>query len=193
MFSCRNKAFTILELIISIALVGVIVLGINGISTFSHNHVISSDRRAKLQNDVSLCLDHITKQGLRTIGNETPSFNVNTAVIANSGISLAFFIDADGNGRRELGVSDHWVRYTLSSNQLSYFSNCGTGASPACSGSGEVLSDKITAFVITKNFALGNHVEVQVSGRWDPAVASSMTNPEVTMSAIIQLPSVSTN
>lgn len=197
--SFRNKSVTLIELIIAISLVAVIILGINSVSIFSHYQIISSDRRAKLQNDISYCLDHITKQGMKTIGNEMV-FGSNSAVsIGASPISLAFFIDADNDGQKD--ASDYWIGYVYDGSELSYYDNCGSGAAPACSVSTEVLSNKIKDFTPNRppNFADGNnHIEVSISGCWNPdpaAVPACNTpdNPEVTMQATVNLPSVSTN
>jgi len=191
---CRDESVTLLELLIAIALLSVLILGINSINVFSRYHLISSDRRAKVQNDVSYCLGHITKQGLRTIGNES-IFGVNSAVVAVTNTSLAFFVDANSDGRRDTG-NDYWIKYTLnpSNNQLLYCGNCGN-SSACASCATEVLSDRITAFNPTKaaSFTQGNHVEVQLSGRWNPAASASTDNPEITMRSTISLPSLSTH
>jgi len=187
----QNKSLTLIELILAITLVGVIILGINSINIFSHYQVISSDRRAKLQNDLSYCLDHITKEGLRAIGNEKV-FGLNSAVNV-SGSRLSFFIDGNKNGRIDgvnTSTGDYWIRYSLASNQLSYCSTCTTATS--CSNC-SVLSNKITAFTPFKsaNFSSGTYIDVAITGRWDPGSAVSADNPEASMRSTIQLPSVS--
>jgi type II secretory pathway component PulJ len=187
----QNKSLTLIELIIAVSLVGVIILGINSINIFSHYQVISSDRRAKLQNDLSYCLEHITKEGMKAIGNERV-FGSNSAVYA-SGSTLSFFIDGNKNGRID-GVNtttgDYWIRYSLASNQLSYCSTCTTATS--CSNC-SVLSNKITAFTPSKaaNFSSGTYIDVLITGRWTPGSAVSTDNPEASMRSTIQLPSVS--
>ena len=192
MASLRKRSVTLIELIIAIILVAVIILGVNGVSYFSHNHAISADRRAKVQNDISYCLDRISKEGLKAIGNET-IFGSNTVVLVVPNLSIAFFIDGNSDGRKDT-TNDYWVKYTYNSSnyQLSYCSNCGS-SSLCASCNTEILSGKITAFKPTKDFTLGNHVEVEISGRWDPVKSPSIDNPEVKMRAAIQLPSVSTN
>jgi Tfp pilus assembly protein PilE len=195
----QDKSVTLIELIVAISLVAVMILGINNISIFSHNHAISSDRRAKVQNNVSLCLEHITKQGVKTIGNER-IFGSNTAVLTDTVLpetSLAFFIDANGDGRKDTS-NDHWIKYTFSGSpnyELSYGDNCGSSSAPGTCSSTEVLAKKITVFTPTKvtNFTEGNHVEVEITGLWNPLASASQFNPEITMRTTIQLPSVSTN
>lgn len=203
-FLSHNRSFTLVELIIAALLVGVVIFGINSVLIFSHYHVISSDRRAKLQNELSLCLQHITKQGLRTIGNEKAYTSpANSAVLAvesgpGANASLAFFIDANLDGRRDTG-DDYWIRYnyTFVNKRFSYCANCGN--SSACgSCTEEILSERVTNFFPTKitDFTNGNHVEVEITGCWDPntlATYNTPDNPCLTMATTVQLPSISTN
>ena len=194
MSNFKDKSVTLIELIIAVTLVAAIILGINGINIFSHSQIISSDRRTKIQNDISFCLDHISKTAVETIGNEVV-FGLDTAVKKVTDTSLAFFIDANANGNKD-SSGDYWVKYTFSSsdNKLTYCGNCGSSsACGTCSISNEVLSSKIVAFTPAKDFTLGNHVGVEITGRWLPSESASSNNPEVKMNSAIQLPSVSTN
>lgn len=184
-----------MELLIALVLMGLVVLGINSITLFSRYQLISSERRVKLQNDISFCLDHITKRGLNTIGNES-IFGNNSAVLIVPNVSLALYIDSPSSSIGIRDANDYWVKYTFNSSthQLSYCDNCrASSACPTCSVGTEVLSNKITAFSCTKNFTQGNFVEVKITSRWDPAASVSVDNPEVTMHATIYLPSLSTN
>lgn len=61
---------TLMEVLISLVLFSMIVLGFSSIDFFSHFHVISSDRRAKIQNEASFIIDHMTKHIGLAIGNE---------------------------------------------------------------------------------------------------------------------------
>ncbi|MBN2830857.1 MAG: prepilin-type N-terminal cleavage/methylation domain-containing protein [Candidatus Omnitrophica bacterium] len=194
MVFCRNKSVTLIELIIAIVLVAVIILGISSINIFSNYHIISSDRRAKVQNEVSLCLEHITKEASRAIGNEAV-FIGNTVVDIVTNTSLAVFIDADLDGKRDT-AKDYWIKYTFANNILSYCGNCGNSfVCGSCSISTEVLSKKITAFNPKKDFADGNHIEVSITGCHNPGgtpACGTPDNPEITMHTAVDLPSVST-
>jgi len=64
-----HKSVTLVELIIAIVLLSVMVIGFSSIETFSRYHVLSADRRVKLQNNVSYALDHMTKHIAQAIGN----------------------------------------------------------------------------------------------------------------------------
>lgn len=193
----KNKSVTLMELLIVLVIFGLIIVGITSINVFSRHHVVSSDRRTRLQNEISLCFEHITKQGLKTIGNEA-IYGANSAVSIVPNTSLSFFVDNNSNGRKD--ASDIWVSYTFNpaTYRLTFCSNCGSSPTCACAAANtEVISEKIVAFSPTKaaNFTQGNHVEVLVTARWDPSQPSataSSENPEMNMQATIDLPSVST-
>ena len=194
-----SKSVTLIELIIAIVLVSVIILGINSIDSFSRYQVISSSRRAKLQNDLSYCLDHITKNASLAIGNETGAPN---SVVKITGNSLAIFIDANRDGLKG-AVSlndDRWIKYTFSpaNKQLTYCGYCSNFSCNPCEAveGEEALSNKITVFNPSKDFVnSGNYITVDITARWDPASSASVSpdNPEINMRATIALPSVSTH
>ncbi|PIP18707.1 MAG: hypothetical protein COX41_06770 [Candidatus Omnitrophica bacterium CG23_combo_of_CG06-09_8_20_14_all_41_10] len=198
MESHRKKSVTLIELIIAIILVSVIILGINSIDIFSRYHLISSDRRAKLQNDLSYCLDHITKEASKAIGNEA-IFTSGSVVLINPNTTLDIFTDANGNGMRDIAGSapkDKWIRYWFDSAnyQLKYYADCTDATTPSCAGTPEILTKKITAFIPSVDFVTnGNYIDVSITGRWNPASALSPDNPEITMQASVNLPSVSTH
>jgi len=190
----KNKSVTLLELLIVIVIFGLIIVGITSINVFSRHNVVSSDRRTRLQNEVSLCFEHITKQGLRTIGNET-IYGANSAVSIVANTSLSFLVDSNPNGRKD--SSDTWVSYTFSRPNLVYCANCGSNPTCVCSAANrEVLSEKIVTFNPTKvaGFTQGNHIELLIAARWDPSSSATISpqNPEINMQATIDLPSVST-
>lgn len=191
-----KRSVTLLELIIAIVLLSIIIFGINSINSFSNYHVISSDRRANVQNQVSFCLEHITKEASKAIGNESVA-GANSVVSIVPNTSLAIFVDGNRNGIRDTAGGDYWINYNLNaaSHELRYCSNCGNSPScPTCNY--EVLSSKITAFTPDKDFSLGNHINISITGCHDPAQATAacgtQDNPEVTMDTTAFLPSVST-
>lgn len=65
-----NKSITLIELLVAVSILGLLVIGLSNIDTFSHFQVISSDRRAKLQHDAAYVLEHMSRQIARAIGNE---------------------------------------------------------------------------------------------------------------------------
>jgi Tfp pilus assembly protein PilV len=200
MESCRNKSVTLVELIIAIVLVSVIILGINSVNIFSRYHLISSDHRAKLQNDVSFVLEHMTKEVSKAIGNEAITFSgfgSGSVISITDNTSLTIFIDATQDGIRNT-ANDYWIKYNLDTaddkHELTYCAKCPDKACACSTTDGlEILSKKITGFSPSVDFTKGNYVTVDITGRWDPSNDKvSQDNPEISMRATINLPSVST-
>lgn len=206
----HNKSVTLLELLIAITLISLIVLGFSSIDLFSRYHVVTSDRRAKLQNEVSHALEHMTKQISMAIGNER-IFGVGT-VIDRTDIggdsAIRIYIDANANGQSD--SSDSWIAYRFTGNtgnpntqfQIWFYSNYTNPSS-----SYEVIATKITSdfsntYVSYDNTdtdgdPIDNYMDIQLTACWDPdgspQACGTPDNPSVTMSTRIKMPSVSTN
>lgn len=216
MNSYLKKSLTLIELLIAIGLLSVIILAISNIDVFTRFHTISADRRAKLQNEVSILLEHMTKEISKAIGNEM-STGAGTVVFITNNLPndalIRVYIDANGNGRREAERSnpnptdDHWLAYRYdgsgspsNQNQLRYCGRCQDNSCnfSLCMDGEEILSDRISGFVPFKpedsDFYLTyNYVDIQLASCWQPAQAASPDNPEVVMRAKIKMPSVSTH
>lgn len=195
-----NLGFTIMELIIAIIILSFIILGINGIAVFTRNNVVTADRRAKLQNDVSRVIDHVSRMSNAAIGNEAVS-GANSVVTAGTG-TLAVFVDSNQDGMRDSTVSaatDHWVYYNRdASNNIHYCNTCLTNnCSAGCpAGTDEIIARNMTDFTVSKDFTQGNFINVSVTACYNPAAGTCGTaveNPSVTMRSRIDLPGVSLN
>ncbi|MDO8662299.1 MAG: hypothetical protein Q7K98_03660 [Candidatus Omnitrophota bacterium] len=205
MFSKPLKSVTLIELIIAIILLAVIILGVNNIGIFSRYQVVSSDRRAKLQNDVSRCLEHMTKYLSTAIGNEEVPLGEDTVVYFKENSPrtiLSVFTDANSNGLIDSGGADYWIGYKFddSTHKFTYCSQCQNRACVACSVTEDALANNITAFSASKSgtpandFSKGNYINLGLTACWDPAGScNTPDNPSVTMSTSISLPSVATN
>jgi hypothetical protein len=64
----KLRATTLVELLIAAVLVSVIVLGLLGIDTFSRIHLSGAERRARLQNELSMILGHMHKNIAKAVG-----------------------------------------------------------------------------------------------------------------------------
>ncbi len=185
------SSFTLVEVLIALFLLSIIALAIGSIKIFSNYQLYSAGRRADTQNSISYCIDHITKEASRVVGNEAV-MGANNLVSVIASTRVSFYVDADGDGRNS--AADHWAFYRLFGNQLLYCPNAAS-AGGNCSVAEETLSDKIITFTPVKqaNFSTGNFVQLTMVGRWNPAAAASQDNPQMTMHVAIGLPSVSTN
>ena len=210
MKSRLNKSLSLVELLIAVSIFALIVVGFSNIDTFSRYHVVNSDRRVKLQNDASYVLEHMAKETIRAIGNE--SINGTDTVVKTidnpNDKSIQIYIDASGNGKREAPVNnpgvnqDHWIAYRLDltggeQNQIRYCGRCRNSNCNfnQCMDSVEILSKKITAF--TPSFS-NNYVDIQtVTACWDPdgspAACGGLENPALNVKNRIYMPAVSTH
>jgi len=207
-----EKSVTLLELIISMVIVGMIVFSFFSIHLFSRYHLITSIRRAKLQNDVSYILEHMAKQISNSIGNENiyGASSVAANITTANAIRINFYIDASRDGIRGNPQNnppqnvDHWISYrydTLGADQYSitYCGRCQQSNCVNCMDSEERLSAKITNFtpIINRNpdnTLRDNYVEVRVTSCWDPTNSNSCgysENPVVSMNTRVKMPSVS--
>lgn len=207
----QQRAVTLLELLIGIVLFSLIALVLSTVDLFSRQNVIGSERRARLQNEVSYVLEHMTKEITRTIGNEVVNGAQSVAFIDNepNWVLLRVYIDANGNGRRDTGAgTDRWIAYILrlvppaSRNQMWYCPQCTnfqcTFCVPAWGTATNILSRQITNFTPTKPGGAvlsDNFITVQTTACWDPDgvpdACGTAANPSVTMSSRIEMPSVS--
>lgn len=193
-----GKGFTLIELLISICLLAVMVLGFSSINLFTNFQVISSDRRAKLQNEASLALEHMAKQMSQAIGdkNNLPyQFYVD-----NLGIRVRqdTYPSGGGNGKVDLGASgDTWVGYRHEGNSVLYYENDPDGSH---SGTVWTVSNRIVTasdgltIEIPKDAGSNdmiNEFAITVKARWDPVTAISVDNPEVILKTTVLAPSVS--
>ena len=195
-----RKSVTLMELLIAMVLFGLIVLGVTNVETFSRYHLLASDRRAKLQNTISTCLEHMTKNLSQAIGNEALGVGVVWYGVSGGNYYLTARVDTNSNGMAEGWQVDYISGYKLNyaNHNLYYCNNCFDSPYSLCTGTEEVLTNNITAFTASKSFSGGNnYINVDLTACWDPAQATAVCgtpdNPTVSMSASIIMPSVATN
>jgi hypothetical protein len=190
----RNCAVTLVELLIALTLATIIVLGLNSIDLFSNAHVVTASRRAKIQNEVTMALEHMTKNIMQTSGNEIIS-GADNIIAISAGSQIGFAATAYG-------------AYRLSGNQLQYCSSCTTINCGACTPGWSTVAYNINSFapckpVSNNNCWTGtgtplakNYVTINIQACWDPSrtdCGTAPNNPTVNMIADIKLPSVSVN
>jgi hypothetical protein len=185
-----NKSVTLLELLIAISLLGLLVIGISSIETFSRHQLTATNIRSKLQNEVSFLLEHMAK-------------NINVAIgdVVNypvSEISDGIKIRVDSNQDGLLNVaSDKEIAYRFNVSgypfRVLYYSDY----TDTSSSFETVVAYNITAFMVSPLINSNNYVEVNATACVNPSDSlrpcGSMSNPNVTMTSRIEMPSVSTN
>ncbi len=190
-----ERAITLVELIISIVLLGMVMLGFYGIELFSRQQFLASDKRARVQNEAMYVLSHINKNILGAIGDEVSSALNITGSGANTSVlraTIDSFSDGVKNYSTDSNISYCFNDANCNAAAAAYTINYNPNISAATPPSGEVISKKIRAFNATQN---GNCLNVSVSACWDPAqtafACGTLENPAVNMTNIIRMPSVS--
>ncbi|MCX5699026.1 MAG: prepilin-type N-terminal cleavage/methylation domain-containing protein [Candidatus Omnitrophica bacterium] len=208
----KIRGFTLIELMISLIIMSLIILGIYNIETFSNSQVIDSDRRARVQNDLTHILEHMSKNIQQANGTK---FNPPIKLYPDSGAKTGFQVNFDCKSTPSNLGDDVWIYYTLNSitHELRVGcsgSNCGTGG--LCSAvppmvPGELLSDNIVGNFssgalpepLVNGFsvnidALGNFVEIGLVGCYTTEpVGPRYVNPQVEMKTKVICNSSSTN
>lgn len=205
-FISRIKSVTLIELLISLVVVSIIVLSFYSLEEYAHKQVIYSQRRSKVQNELTFALEHMGKYVQQGSGDVSrPAIQ-----IFPPGNPDGFLVWVDFNGTPSDLSDDGRIRYRLQNNELKV--SC---TNSSCPGSfDETLSTRIANGVVDGVFpdpmldnpAAGLYVnlidagtiEIGLVGRYYPNVPTTSatrlsTNPQVGMKARLICNSCSTN
>jgi hypothetical protein len=204
-----KKSVTLVELLISIVLIGLVILGLSNIELFCRNQLISSERRIQVQNEASLILEHMSKHIGQAISNpDVFPISYMATPASTAWPHLRILVDTNHNGKLDLPVlpavygPDSWVEYSLRNTYtLGYcgsvpYPNAGGGA---CASGYEILSRHVRSGLDSSfvTFSTGdNYLSVNITTCWDPDgvpdTCGSIKNPSVSMQSRIYMPSVAT-
>ena len=199
----KYRAISLIELLVSMIIMSLVLLGFFSVDSFSRHHVISSDRRAKVQNEISYAIEYMSKYVQKSNGNLSRN-----AIQYYPGPTFAgatgFRVYVDLNNRQTPSVltDDGWIDYTFSVNTLTATCTANGGSCPFAS---EILSNKIIAGVLgnvimpefpDNGFYVnitdqGTAVDIGLAGRYIPATAASLDNPQISMKTRLISPSSS--
>ncbi len=197
----HNKAITLIELLIAISLIAMVIWGASSIDVFSRSQFFIAERKAKVQNEATYVLSHISKQLAESIGDiSNPAVTVSYSGGVTSNLSTV--IDSNVDGKRTAG--DTTVRYCYNSTGCNaaaaaytiYFnSNISAVPPPAA----EILSSHVRFFNASScdSNPIINCLKINVVTCWDPSEAhktcGEIDNPSFNVTNSIRMPSVSAN
>jgi Tfp pilus assembly protein PilV len=186
------KSLSLSELMISILMVGMMILSFYTLQTFSNVQAITADRRAKVQNDLAYCLEHMSKYVQKATGN---SIRQAIQYCANG---FRVYVDFNSPPTPLDFSDDGYIDYTLSSNTLTATCSAGAGTCPFTVP--ENLTSKIIAGVTTGSsmpaiptngfyinigsdiYTLATFLDIGLVGRYSPTEAIStgrnLTTPQ---------------
>lgn len=191
----NNLAITLVELLISIMIMGLLIISFYHLESFSHDKVVSADRRTKVQNALSYCMDTMSKMVAMANGNtDNPPIRLYPSPAGATGFQVRVDLN-DPQTPTDL-TDDTWAFFTLAGNSLSI-------GGPTT----EVLSSRILAnfnnsemptsptdgFYVAID-STGTVVDIGLVGRYDPTRAYDLVNnPQVSMKTKIYCNNSSTN
>ncbi len=190
-----KRSVTLVELLIAVALVAFLVLGITTLDTYARFHLVTSNRRVLLQNEMSFILEDmyknifratgdITNPGIRDLGASPycPSMPACPLTPASTG----FCVRID-NSDPYTYIDDQWIYYFLSGNKIQ---------KQVDGGSAEDLNktDIITGFEYIV-FCDGIGVDIILRARCTPSDPAdpSLMNPQLEIKTRIYSHSASTS
>lgn len=183
-----DKSMTLLELIISIAIMSIIVLGFTSLDLYSRHNVLQADRRARVQNTLSYALDHMTKKIGNAIGDSNyPPVDTTTTNI------IKVRIDSNNDGKRDVppDIQIAYVYKPAPDYQIWYYSDFATYPSSGYEVIAKNITSNFTDSYVTKDT---NYINITIKGCWDITKSlPSQDNPENTMLTRIKMWGVSTN
>ena len=203
----HNKSVTLIELLIAMILISLLVVGFSSLEFFSRRHVVTSDRLAKLQNEVSYLLGHMAKNigGTESRGGAVGSIDqlpVTTNSIGGDH-AIQIWIDYNSNGQRDTGDKQITYRYRAANYEIWYYPNYTDNPNDS---DAEVITQRKISPDFSTNAAQpthitysvnNNYIGIQATACWDPDgnpnACGTTDNPSITMSTRIKMPSVSTN
>ena len=155
-----RRSVTLIELLIAVSLIGVLVLGIGSLDTFSRYQLIASERRAVIQNELSIAMEDMSKSAIRATGN----FDDPGIVDLGNG----FRVRVDENTTPDDYGDDPWISYVLLGNTIEK--------------DGVSLNRRAVITGFTHNVLdNGKGVDISLTAIYDTTQAASLDNPEMTM------------
>lgn len=188
--SGKHRGITLVELMIVLILLSVLALGFSSIYIFAHQNLVVAVRRARLQNEMSYFIEHISKN---VLGTRTRGGAVGTASLAVRTVSVVggyyLYIRVDSNQDGALTASDAEISYyaDFAPTYQVLFSDPDLGIN------NEVICPNHITFFFVSRYPNRNYFDVILQSRWSPASLISLDNPAVTMRSRIIMPAVSTD
>jgi type II secretory pathway pseudopilin PulG len=186
---------TLVELLVAIALIGLLVVGISSLDTYARFYLLTSDRRTQIQNEGSYILEHMTKNIRKAIG----SVSNPGALRHSSEAWIKARPDRNGNGRPDDDGSTDWIayRYIPANYEIQYHEQYPPGEREPedwPETGGKVISHRLAGFSFDLTDT-NNTVFVDIAVCWDPSEANeecgNVDNPQVYMRTRIKMPAVS--
>ena len=190
----KTKAVTLVEMLVAISLFAIVFMTTASLDLFVRRNYSDTDRKTKLQNEISPTVEHMVKTFSSAVGDITEGgsrWPTNTTAASN-GDRIWEIRVPDANFDPINLTGWHWsaYRYSPGSYAIWYYDTYGDENSPH-----DVIADKITGFDVLPGNDI-THITLNLIARYDPTNttgAPSPENPEARFSTDVQMRAVGAN
>ena len=191
----RRRALTLMELVISLVLFSMIVLGIANIEIFCKHAFMGTDRKTRIMNEATYIVEHMSKYIRKAIG-DAQNFPVSNDPIA--GITCdnitRVWIDYNENGIRDDGDRQIVYCFNNASHTIDYYPGFWTLPEPFTDNTAHETISRNTIACISDFASNKGYVDINVTTCWNASIpCGTMDNPKMTLQTRITMPSVSIN
>lgn len=188
-----KKAMTLLELVMSIALVTLLMAGIGSVAVFARYQATTSSRLTQLQNEGTLILEHMAKNvsgaiGCWDAGGSSVPDNIKAYRNIGPNPNRDIFLIDGGDGK--VSGDDHYICYKHAAFTWSFCPDSNFDCSACNSGAFLTLSNHVTQLVAAIRDDEPATLDILLALRWDTASATSPSNPSVSVQTALFAPSV---
>ena len=199
----KRKGFTLTELLIAVALSGLIILAVSSVDFSSRRFFEAIKNKVQIQTEAAIAMEHIVKNLQLGIGdmsnpgtfgsppdaNNSRGFYILDPLsqLATGGGRIEIKLDDDGDGKFDSGT-DRRISYVWhSSRRIRYDPNADAG------GPGEFITDRVIFDCSFSIDGASNRVNITIIARSKPTQAVSLDNPETILTSSVALRAMSIN
>ena len=179
-----ERSITLVELLIAMLLVGIVLVGIATLENYTRFHLISSQRRVELQNELSFILEDMSKNIIRATGDINDS-GIEDLVPIDGSIGFRVRIDDNTPPTPSKYNDDTTIRYTLVGNEIR---KDGVGLSAR-----DIIINPGGFVYSQPPLDNGIGIEITLTGRYDTTRAASLNNPQLELKTKVYSHSASSN
>ncbi|MBU1998303.1 MAG: prepilin-type N-terminal cleavage/methylation domain-containing protein [Candidatus Omnitrophota bacterium] len=166
----HKKSFTLLELLISLFLFSMSIIFIGNLRVFAYNRVVETDRQLRLQNELTVIVEDMGKNILRSVGDsQSPGIS---CTLTNGTVGLRLRVDNGDPPTASNYGDDIIVEYYVSGNSFYAVE----ASSQRTITSRPIIASPNFCTLLTGDEGPG--VEIYLVARNNPAVARSPSNAQ---------------
>ena len=190
----RMRALTLMELLISLVLFSMIVLGISNIEMFCKRAFMGADRKTRVTGEATYIVEHMSKYIGQAVGHALDFPVSNSVPIAGCDVLTRVWIDSNQTGVKDNGDCQIVYCFNSTSHTFRFYPNYLTLPDMVTNNTtNEILSRNMLSYNATFGTNM-TYVDLNITTCWNASIPGvGVDNPRVTMQTRIVMQSVSIN